>query len=168
MPGSPCHRWLPAPIPACPTRRRWPARDAGGSLASALTTIAATASRDDSLPMFTGVRVRSDGEVLVLLVTDRFRMAVASLPWEPAGPPVDALVPVALLAELGRQVSGAGRVSVHVDRDRLGLAWGHSVLTTSVLDGSFLHESKVVTSSVDTVVEVEADALAGAVRRVGL
>ena len=40
--------------------------------------------------------------------------------------------------------------------------------TTAVLDGSFLHESKISVSDVDTRVEVDADALAGAVRRVGL
>jgi DNA polymerase-3 subunit beta len=140
---------------------------AGADLAEALGTVAATASRDDALPLYTGVRLRSEGDRLVLLATDRFRMAIARLPWRPDGE-LDALVPATLLAELARQLAGAGRVGVHAGRDGVGFAWGHTVITTAVLDGSFIHESKVVMSAVDTTVEVDADALAGAVRRVGL
>jgi DNA polymerase III subunit beta len=92
----------------------WPPARVGevdaGPLADLLTTVAATASRDDALPLYTGVRIRSEGDRLVLLATDRFRMAVASLPWEPAGE-LDALVPAALLVEVTRQL--AGRVAVH-------------------------------------------------------
>jgi DNA polymerase III subunit beta len=137
----------------------------GELLSSALTTVAAAASRDDALPMFTGVRVRAEDDRLVLLATDRYQMAVARVPWRPAGP-VDALVPANLLAEIAKQ--SGGEVTLHADRDRFGLAWSRSVVTTAVLDGSFLHESKVSVSDVDTRVEVAADALAGAVRRVGL
>ena len=135
--------------------------------AEALTTVAATASRDDALPLYTGVRIRADGDRLVLLATDRFRMAVASLPCRPTGA-LDALVPANLLAELAKLLPGTGTLSLHADSDRLGIAWGPAVVTSAVLDGSFIHESKVSTSDVDTRLELDADALAAAVRRVGL
>src|SRR4051812_25376210 len=48
----------------------------GELFSSALCTVAAAASRDDALPMFTGVRVRSEGERLVMVATDRYQMAV--------------------------------------------------------------------------------------------
>jgi DNA polymerase III subunit beta len=140
---------------------------AAGPLAEVLTTVAATASRDDALPLYTGVRIRAEDDRLVLLATDRFRMAVASLPWRPDRP-LDALVPAALLVEIARQIPDSGPVALHHDRDQLGLAWARTLVTTSVLDGSFLHEDKVITTEVDTQVDVDADALAGAVRRVGL
>jgi DNA polymerase-3 subunit beta len=144
----------------------------GALFASALATVVSAASRDDALPMFTGVRVRSEGDQLVLLATDRYQMALATLPWQPSGGAVDALVPATLLGEIARQVD-AGRVALHADRDRFGLVWqrtaaGPTTATTAVLDGSFLHESKISLSGVDTTLELDADALAGAVRRVGL
>ncbi len=139
----------------------------GGQFSSALATVVMAASRDDALPMFTGVRVRSENDRLIMLATDRYQMALASLPWSPGGRSVDALVPASLLSELARQLP-SGQVELCADHDRFGLAWGGSVATTAVLDGSFLHESKIHMSTVDTVVSVDADALAGAVRRVGL
>lgn len=141
----------------------------GDLFAAALTTVAAAASRDDALPMFTGVRIRSEDDRLILLATDRYQMAVARLAWQPSGSVdagLDAMVPASLVTELAKQVDGV--VALHADRDRFGLGWSRSVATTAVLDGSFLHESKISVSDVDTRVEVAADALAGAVRRVGL
>ena len=136
-------------------------------LAAALTTVAATASRDDALPLYTGVRIRADGDRLVLLATDRFRMAVAAVPWSPIAP-VDALVPAPLLAELAKQIPNAGTLSVHADRNRMGFAWADTTLTTAILDGTAIHESKVPMSDVDTHLTLDADALAAAVRRVSL
>lgn len=136
--------------------------------AGALATVTTAASRDDALPMFTGVRVRSEGDTLVLLATDRYQMALARLPWRPGRHEIDALVPASLLTEIAKQVGPAEHVTLHTDRDRFGLGWGRATVTTAVLDGSFLHESKISTSNVDTVLTVDADVLAGAVRRVGL
>ena len=137
-------------------------------LTSALGVVAATASRDDALPMFTGVRMRAEGDRLVVLASDRYRLAVASLPWEPTGEPFDAMVPATLLLEVARQAPDGSTVTLHADADRVGLAWHDAMVTTSLLDAGFLHESKVSVSDVDTVVEVDADAMAGAVRRVSL
>ena len=137
----------------------------GGQFASALATTVLAASRDDALPMFTGVRIRSEADRLIMVATDRYQMALASLPW--SGSSVDALVPASLLSELAKQLP-PGEVTVYAERDRFGLGWGATLATTAVLDGSFLHESKIHLSDVDTVLTLDADALAGAVRRVGL
>jgi DNA polymerase-3 subunit beta len=135
--------------------------------ASLLATVAAAASRDDALPLYTGVRIRAEHDTLVLLATDRFRMAVATLPWQPVGP-LDASVPAALLTELARQIPHASTVTLHADRDRMGFAWGRTTLTTAILDGTAIHESKVPLSDVDTELTLDADSLAAAVRRVSL
>ena len=139
----------------------------GALFASALSTAVMAASRDDALPMFTGVRVRTEADRLIMVATDRYQMALASLPWSPLGGAVDALVPANLLTELARQLPPT-KVTLYADHDRFGLGWDGSLATTAVLDGSFLHESRIHLSDVDTMVSLDADALAGAVRRVGL
>ncbi|MEC3975035.1 DNA polymerase III subunit beta [Amycolatopsis sp. H20-H5] len=139
----------------------------GDTLARALRTVAGTAAKDDSLPMFTGVRVHgADGE-LHLTSSDRYRMAVAKLPLRSGtATPLDALIPAALLAETARQASGV--VGLHAEGGRFGLSWRDTMVGTAVLDGGFLSEQSISTSTVDTTVDVAADALAAAVRRVGV
>ena len=140
----------------------------GTHLATALSTVAGTASRDDALPIFTGVRVQSEGDRLILRATDRYRMAIATIPWTAQGDPVDALVPATLLAEVGKQVAGEHEVTLRSAHNTFSLSWRRSTATTAVLDGTFVNEGNVVLSKVDTRVEADADALLAAVRRTSL
>ncbi|MBM7771377.1 DNA polymerase-3 subunit beta [Actinokineospora baliensis] len=139
----------------------------GAALATALSTVASTAARDEALPVFTGVRLRSEADRLVLRATDRYRMAIASLPWAADGD-IDVMVPATLLVEVAKQVSGVDRVRLLVAPNQFAATWGQTLVTTAVLDGSYLSETKLALSDVDTKVTVDADALAAATRRVAL
>ncbi|MGW5050626.1 DNA polymerase III subunit beta [Actinokineospora sp. NPDC004072] len=153
------HPGVPAPPAPCGTV-------AGSALSTGLSTVAATASRDDALPVFAGVRLRAEDGALVLRATDRYRMAIATVPATTLSPDVDALVPAGLLAEVSKQVTG--EVTLGIDTNRFALSWANTTVTTAVLDGAFLSESNLVLNTVDTEVEVDADALLSAARRVSL
>ena len=56
----------------------------GGDLASALAQVLPATSRDDTLPMLTGVCLDIRGDVVTLAATDRYRLAVRDLHWAPA------------------------------------------------------------------------------------
>ncbi|MFC7612469.1 DNA polymerase III subunit beta [Actinokineospora soli] len=151
------HPGVPAPPPPCGTV-------AGALLARALSTVAATASRDDTLPVFAGVRLRAEDDALVLRATDRYRMAIAHVPATVAD--LDVLVPAQLLAEVAKQATGD--VTLAVDANRFALSWANTTVTTAVLDGVFLSESSLVLNTMDTWVELDADSLLNAARRVSL
>ncbi|MCR6481378.1 DNA polymerase III subunit beta [Amycolatopsis sp. OK19-0408] len=136
----------------------------GAAFASALRTVAGTASKDDPLPLFTGVRLQA-GSRLTLTASDRYRMAVARLPLRSPGS-LDVLVPASLLTEAARQARGV--VGLHAGPDRFGLSWAGGLVGTAVLDAGFLSEDSIPSGAVDTTVTLEADALAAAVRRVGV
>ncbi|UVS76578.1 DNA polymerase III subunit beta [Actinokineospora sp. UTMC 2448] len=138
----------------------------GAKLSTALSTVSATASRDDTLPVFAGVRLRAEDGALVLRATDRYRMAIATVPATDLSPDIDVLVPAGLLSEVAKQASG--EVSLATDPNRFTLSWGNTTVTTAVLDGVFLSESSLVLNTVDTWVETDADALLAAARRVAL
>ncbi|WP_158887609.1 DNA polymerase III subunit beta [Amycolatopsis anabasis] len=138
----------------------------GDELGAALRTVAGTASRDDSLPLFTGVRLRLADGRLHLVASDRYRLASARLPVRSGEGPLDVLVPATLLAEIARQASGT--VGLHADGNRFGLHWADTTVSTALLDAGFLSEDAIAVSTVDTVVELAADALAAATRRVSL
>jgi DNA polymerase-3 subunit beta len=137
----------------------------GAAFASALRTVAGTAAKDDPLPLFTGVRLQASGSGLTLTASDRYRMAVARLPLASPGS-LDVLVPAALLSEAARQARG--RVGLHVGPGRFGVSWQGGLVATAVLDAGFLSEDSIPSGTVDTTVTLPADALAAAVRRVGV
>lgn len=70
---------LPEPPPACGTID-------GGALAVAASQVVPSASRDDTLPMLTGVCMDVSGTAMTLAATDRYRLAVRTMAWNPAVP----------------------------------------------------------------------------------
>ena len=86
----------------------------GGVLGAAISQVVAAASRDDTLPMLTGVCLDVDGATLTLAATDRYRLAVRETPWEPVQPGLRAaaLVPARTLADAARAMTAGVPVSV--------------------------------------------------------
>ena len=136
----------------------------GAAFASALRIVAGTASKDDPLPLFTGVRLQA-ADRLTLTASDRYRMAVARVPLLSPGS-LDVLVPATLLTEAARQAKGV--VGLHAGPGRFGLSWPGGLVGTAVLDAGFLSEDSIPSGAVDTRVTLSSDALAAAVRRVGV
>jgi DNA polymerase-3 subunit beta len=141
----------------------------GPELRAAAVPVAGAASREHALPIFTGVRLRRDGDRMTLLATDRYRMAWAAVPWRPAGGDggVDALVPAGVLAEMVRQAGRSDRVAVHGDGRLFGLSWADGSVMVSHLDGGFpdAQLDQLLGLAPACEVEVDADALAGALDR---
>src|SRR6266853_1107917 len=58
----------------------------GGVLATAIGQVAPAASRDDTLPVITGVNLEIDEDSIRLVATDRYRLAIREFGWNPAHP----------------------------------------------------------------------------------
>ncbi len=86
----------------------------GGELAAAVAQVLPAASRDDTLPMLTAVCLDMDGESMTLAATDRYRLAVREVHWEPARPRLRAiaLVPARTLADAARTMVPGEPVAV--------------------------------------------------------
>lgn len=86
----------------------------GGELAAATAQVLPAASRDDTLPMLTAVCLDMHGESMTLAATDRYRLAVRDVHWEPARPGLRAiaLVPARTLADAARTMAPGEQVAV--------------------------------------------------------
>jgi DNA polymerase III subunit beta len=91
----------------------------GGMLAAAIGQVAPAASRDDTLPMLTGVNIEVDGETMTLVATDRYRLAVRDLPWSPVPPARtgEFLVPARTLADAARTMAPGEQVTIRLRSD---------------------------------------------------
>ena len=79
----------------------------GGVFATAIGQVTPAASRDDTLPVITGVNVEIDGDTITLVATDRYRLAIRELNWNPARPGTSStlLVPARTLADAARMMA---------------------------------------------------------------
>src|SRR5215472_5611289 len=94
----------------------------GSVLAVAAAQVVPAASKDDTLPMLTAVCLDIDGETLTLAATDRYRLAVRDVRWEPAkaGLRAAAMVPARTLADVARTMGAGVPVTVAFGVDDAG------------------------------------------------
>jgi DNA polymerase-3 subunit beta len=156
----------------------------GGDLAAAVAQVLPATSRDDTLPMLTGVCLDITGDVITLAATDRYRLAVRDLPWAPASPGIRAiaLVPGRTLADAARVMAPGVPVSLsfappegttgHGDprpvEGMISFDSGGRRLTGRLIAGEFIRYESRFPTEFGCSAEMPAATLIEAVRRVSL
>ena len=151
----------------------------GSLFAQAVAQVAIAAGKDDTLPMLTGVRMEIDGQRLTLAATDRYRLAVRELDWNPGDPsaePAQVLVPARTLAEAAKSLTGTADVTIALSggvaggagEGIIGFAGATRRTTTRLLDAQFPPYRTLLPSEFNVTAEVAVPALIDAVKRVSL
>jgi DNA polymerase-3 subunit beta len=145
------------------------------AFAAAVGSVAVAAGRDDTLPVLTGIRIEIDGEDVTLAATDRYRLAVRTLRWQPVDPALQAtaLVPARTLAEAAKSLTAGAEVTLALatsgsGEGMLGLSGGSRRTTTRLLDGEFPKYRSLLPDSASATAQIDAATLTEAVRRVSL
>ncbi|WP_279103417.1 DNA polymerase III subunit beta [Gordonia bronchialis] len=147
--------------------------------AEAISQVAVAAGRDDTLPMLTGVRVEIEGSTVVLAATDRFRLAVRELQWEPTDPDTSGavLVPAKTLSESAKTAGaeGTGVVSLAFGNGSaigndgiLGILGETKRTTTRLLDAEFPKFRQLLPASHTAIATIDSAPLIEAIKRVAL
>lgn len=143
-------------------------------LTEAVNQVSTAASRDETLPLLTGVRIEIEGEKLTLLATDRYRLAMRELTWNPATPGMSAvaLVRARTLSDVAKSLTSAGAVSVALEGEASGSIIGFEAggrRTTSLLvEGDYPPVRRLFPEETSTHAVVATAALVEASRRVSL
>lgn len=146
---------------------------------NAVTQVASAAGRDDTLPMLTGVHMEIAGNQVKLAATDRFRLALRSLEWEPVNSNVEAklLIPAKTLLDNARTLDShleepveiAVGTGDNVGGDGLfGLHSQNRETTTRMLDAEFPNIQPLLPKTHTSMASVEIAPLVEAIRRVSL
>ena len=143
--------------------------------AAAVAQVALAAGRDDTLPVLTGVRLEIDGDQLTLAATDRYRLAVRTLPWRPeqAGASTVALVPARTLADTAKALTGGPEVVLALatggaGEGMIGFEGGGRRTTSRLLEGEFPKYRSLLPSESSALAEVATAPFVEAVKRVSL
>lgn len=151
--------------------------------AAAVRQVSPSASRDDTLPMLTGVDLAFAGDTVFFAATDRYRIAVREVRWRPRVPEVSAsaLVPARTLTETARALTPGGDVAIALssvaEDGRALLTPGEGMIgfehagrrtTTRLIDSDFISYDSRFPTEFAARAEVPAAALVEAVKRVAL
>ncbi|MGZ4437434.1 MAG: DNA polymerase III subunit beta [Kineosporiaceae bacterium] len=147
--------------------------------ATAVSQAVTAAGRDDMLPVLTGVRIEIEGDGISLLATDRFRLSLRELSWDPGSTDLSAaaLVPAKVLADTAKSLTSGAEVSIALSASGTGegiigfegaSGGGIRRTTTRLLDGEFPKVRTLFPSEMLTVARIDRAALIDSVKRVSL
>lgn len=164
------------PVDQFPNLPEFPAQSGtvdGGELLQAVTQVSSASSRDETLPILTGIRMEIEGSTISLLATDRYRLALRELTWKPDAPSFSsvALIRAKMLVESARAL-GAGEVQVALSTGEetklVGFASGGLITTSLLMDGEYPPVRRLFPESSPITALVKTSELIDATRRVSL
>jgi DNA polymerase-3 subunit beta len=162
--------------PTLPTAPAVSGTIAGDLFTQAVAQVSIAADRGDTLPILTGVRVEIEGDKITLLATDRYRLAMRELTWNPETTDAShvALVPARTLSDTAKALGALGSVEIHLGSADNGLSGligfeaGQRLATTRLLDGEYPKVTSIFPSTADSESVIETAVLVEAVKRVAL
>jgi DNA polymerase-3 subunit beta len=186
LPTMPAEDYPTMPKPCAPV-----AQVDARTLAETVARIDVAAGRDDTLPNLTAVSVTIDADGRALLAaTDRYRLALDTLPWAPVVPDgtdpreaiPPALIPSATLAHAAKVFGKLGAVvtvgytlttgcigkTPATVAGAVSLTAGPVTITTRTIDGQFPAVRSLLPDAYAATAQVDAHALADTVARVGM
>lgn len=147
----------------------------GHEFSQAVAQVTAAASRDDTLPILTAVKIEIEGDTLTFLATDRYRLAMKEMNWTPNDPSISTsvLVKSRTLSEVARSLGGGGQLELRLanedsSAELVGFSSGGRRTTSLLVDGEYpkIRSLFPETSPINAV--VNTGELVEAVKRVAL
>ncbi|WP_022868851.1 DNA polymerase III subunit beta [Schaalia vaccimaxillae] len=146
-------------------------------LSQAIAQVSIAASRDDTLPLLTGVRIEIEGSHMTLLATDRYRLAMRELDWEPTDPAAEeiALVKARILQDVAKSMTLGAKVELGLAGEAqpgasslIGFSAQGRRTTSTLMDGDYPPVRRLFPDSTPIQAVVDRHALLEAVKRMSL
>ena len=144
--------------------------------AQAVAQVSIAASRDETLPLLTAVRVEIDGDNITLLATDRYRLAMRELHWDSVSDMSEAaLVKARILQDVAKSMTSGAKVDVGLSQESqpgasslIGFQAGGRRTTSTLMDGDYPPVRRLFPETTTIQAIVERHTLLEAVKRVSL
>ena len=144
----------------------------GTEFARAVSQVLVAASKDETLPILTGIRLEVQGDTMTLLATDRYRLAMRELTWSPTNPEISAqvLIKSKTLAEVGRTLAGSGELSIALPdaHELIGFEAASRRTTSVLMDGDYPNIRALFPEETQIHAVIRTSDLAEAARRISL
>lgn len=142
----------------------------------AVAQVSVAASRDETLPLLTGVRVEIEDGNITLLATDRYRLAMRELQWDAtSGMSEAALVKARILQDVAKSMTSGAKVEIGLSHDTqpgasslIGFEAGGRRTTSTLMDGDYPPVRRLFPETTTIQAVAERQLLLEAVKRVSL
>ena len=143
----------------------------------AVHQVTIAASKDDTLPLLTAVRIEVSGEQMILMATDRYRLAVREITWKPAVDAINeaAMVKARILQDVAKSMTAGNSLDIGLAQSTqpgaaslIGFEAAGRRTTSTLTDGDYPPVLKLFPESTDIFAVVERSQLLDAVKRVAL
>lgn len=144
----------------------------GSAFARAVSQVITAASKDDTLPILTGVKVEFEGDTITFLATDRYRLAMREINWSPTDPNIStsALIKAKTLNDVAKQLAGGGELNIALTEsaELVGFSSGGRRTTSVLVDGDYPKIRQLFPEETPIHAVVNTAELIEAARRVSL
>lgn len=144
----------------------------GSAFARAVSQVITAASKDDTLPILTGVKVEFEGDTITFLATDRYRLAMREITWSPADPSIStsALIKAKTLNDVAKSLAGSGELSISLSdsAELVGFSSAGRRTTSVLVDGDYPKIRQLFPEETPIHAVVNTAELIEAARRVSL
>lgn len=144
----------------------------GAAFSEAIAQVIVAASKDDTLPILTGVKMEIEDDLITFLATDRYRLAMREVHWKPSTPGIStsALVKAKTLNEVAKTLGGAGELQIALgeNSDLIGFESGSRRTTSLLVDGDYPKIRSLFPENTPIHATVRTHDLVEAVRRVAV
>lgn len=144
-------------------------------LAQAVAQVSIAASRDETLPLLTSVQMEVNGPSLVLMATDRYRLAMREMTWSPQSQDLSttALLKARTLSDVAKSLTSSGEVALALSdpsttSSLIGFEAGGRRTTSLLTDGDYPPVRRLFPETTTIHATVGREELIAAVRRVSL
>ncbi|MBL6592610.1 MAG: DNA polymerase III subunit beta, partial [Candidatus Aquiluna sp.] len=137
----------------------------------AVAEVSIAASREEVTPVLTAVMVSSKAKELSFVATDRFRVAVKTVPWNSKSSETEVLIPARVLSEIAKTFSGSGDVEIGIgssEKEMVGFTSGNKMVATSTIKGKYPAVLQLFPSDTPHFAVLNTGDLSDATKRVSL
>lgn len=146
-------------------------------LSQAIGQVSVAASRDEALPLLTGVRMEIEEDTITLLATDRYRLAVRELQWEPTDSSytTEVLAKAKILQDVAKSMTtgskmdlGFGGTSQATGTSLVGFEVAGRRMTSTLMDGDYPAVRRLLPTETPITALVHRQSLLETAKRVAL
>ncbi|MGP9488363.1 DNA polymerase III subunit beta [Arthrobacter sp. MYb211] len=144
----------------------------GQAFSEAVSQVIVAASKDDTLPVLTGIKVEIVNDLITFLATDRYRLAMRELNWSPNQPEVSTsfLIKAKTLSEVAKTLSSAGdlKLAISPNGEMIGFESANRRTTSLLINGDYPKIRSLFPDNTPIHATVRTSDLIEAVRRVSV